>query len=400
MKNKRIAIITANFGGTTLPLAKHFADAGYNVDYYANSSLGKMRELEGTDIVPFETPKGISPFPVESCIALQEYLGKNVNLWSCSFSRPYLNVPIVRNIMRLKRYVECRNICKTINSRNYDFAIIVTQYFTDQFVNHLRFIKCKTFTILHEVVNHLNPDYENLSPLLKYLFSQKKHIVLHSVNSYRDIQNYKECTPELLHHINYGLFETYRILANHHVFSITEKYLLYFGVIRPYKGLSVLYEAIKNHPDCLNGYKIVVAGSGKDEASEKMKTDSHFIVINKFLSNNEVVELAKGASVLLCPYLSVSQSGIPQTMYVFNKPMIASDLDGFKEIVNDGVNGILFKTGNPDALADAISSITKDETKLMKLCGGVRSFETDYPEYNWDHIVKQYLQIADNIYEE
>lgn len=398
MKNDRsIAILTSNFGGTTLPLAKHFADAGYHVDFYANSSVGKMRELEATDVVPFETPEGISSFPIGSCEALKKYLGENVSLWACSFYRPFRKVPVVRNIMRVIRRAECRKVCGVINARNYDFAIIVTQYFDDQFIDHLRFLNCKTITILHEVVNHLNPDYEHLSPLLRYLFSNKKHIVLHSINSYNDIQKYKECTPELLHHINYGLFETYRTLRNNHMFSLSVQYLLYFGVIRPYKGLSVIYDAIKKHPDCLNGYKIVIAGSGKDEASEKMKSDSHFIVINKFLSNNEVVELAEGASALLCPYLSVSQSGIPQTMYVFNKPIIASDLDGFKEIVQDGHNGILFQSGNPDALAEAISSVTKDEIRLRKLCEGVESFETDYPEYNWNHIVKQYINLADII---
>ena len=395
MKEKKIAIITANFGGTTLPLAKHFADAGYHVDFYASSSPGKFKGLEATEIEPFETSNGLCLFPKGCCDSLQEYLGPNVNLLCCTFSRPYLSVPILRNIRKLRLKMERKRICNIINNRNYDFALIVTQYFTDQFIDHIRFLKCKTFTILHEVVNHLNPDYEHSSPLLKYLFKNNKHIILHSDNSFRDIQNYKDCNKSLLHRVNFGLFETFNTLKNNHTFNISGKYLLYFGVIRPYKGLSILYNAVIQHPECLNGYKIVIAGSGSCEVLPLMKSNENFIVINQFLSNSEVVELAEGASALLCPYLSVSQSGIPQTMYVFKKPIIASDLDGFKEIVSDGVNGLLFHVGDCESLARKISIITKVKGQVEALVKGVEVFDKTYPEYNWDNIVKKYIQIAE-----
>ena len=77
----------------------------------------------------------------------------------------------------------------------------------------------------------------------------------------------------------------------------------------------------------------------------------------------------------------------------FGKPIIASDLDGFKEVVNSGKNGSLFEVGNSQELAFCIEQLLCRESILKHYSDEVKSFEKTYPEYSWSYIADSFINL-------
>lgn len=150
--------------------------------------------------------------------------------------------------------------------------------------------------------------------------------------------------------------------------------------------------------EALDGYKIVIAGKGNDPVLEEIKNDDRFVLIPRFIPNRELVTMIKHAYVVVCPYLTMSQSGIPQTAFPFGTPIIASELDGFCEMITKEV-GMLFPTGDSQSLAQCISDLIQHPNKREQMHRNIASFSQRYPKYDWGNICDKYLKIIVNDYE-
>ncbi|HJX30746.1 MAG TPA: glycosyltransferase [Thermodesulfobacteriota bacterium] len=148
--------------------------------------------------------------------------------------------------------------------------------------------------------------------------------------------------------------------------GLREKVFLFFGFIRPYKGLECLLEAFQNlasrHPDV----SLLVVGEhfyqkkgetrGKDRLLSHLPPDDpvrkQIVWIDRYVANEEVGRYFAVADALVAPYLSATQSGPLQVAYACDKPVIASDLPAFRECVCHGESGYLFSTGNARDLTE------------------------------------------------
>ncbi|MDE6284595.1 MAG: glycosyltransferase, partial [Bacilli bacterium] len=257
-------------------------------------------------------------------------------------------------------------------------------------IQYGKYIKTKYIVSLHEVCDHSNPDFDHPNKVLKYLFSNKVPIILFSDKSTEDIKKYKGAVEENLYRVNFGQFDSFKIFQGEKHLDLPSHYVLFIGRFTPYKGLRLFYEATKELAS--KGYHFVVAGSGNDEAIEDLKRIPNFTIINRYLSNRDFVELVERSSFIVCPYTSMSQSGIPQTAFVFNKPIIATDLDGFKEIIQNGRNGLLFSSNNKLELSEYINLLIENNSYLNELIEGVGMFEKLFPKYSWKEITETYIK--------
>ncbi len=136
--------------------------------------------------------------------------------------------------------------------------------------------------------------------------------------------------------------------------------ILFFGLIKPYKGLDVLLasipEAIKAIPDL----KLMVAGEVYGDSSIYDKQiDTLGIRKNvecrfRYISEDELGELFAQAGLCVLPYKSASQSGVIATSYSFGVPVLASDVGGLGEYIEVGITGYLVQPNSPHQLAEAI----------------------------------------------
>ncbi len=135
--------------------------------------------------------------------------------------------------------------------------------------------------------------------------------------------------------------------------------VLFFGLVRPYKGLSVLLDALARTAGKLDA-KLLVVGEfyeSKDKYAaliRRLGIDDKVIVVDRYVPNEEVELYFAASDVVALPYLSATQSAIVQVAYAFERPVIVTAVGGLPEVVEHGVTGYVVPPNDPAALSGAI----------------------------------------------
>jgi D-inositol-3-phosphate glycosyltransferase len=144
-----------------------------------------------------------------------------------------------------------------------------------------------------------------------------------------------------------------------------EKAILFFGRIRPYKGVEYLLDAFRLLPtDVQVKYRLIVAGEPKKgsedylyqirESVQRDFKEGQVILRIQFIPDEEMEVYLKGADVLVLPYKEIFQSGVLFLAYSFGLPVVATDVGSFREEIVEGSTGFLCQPGDPADLAKAI----------------------------------------------
>lgn len=393
---KKVAFITTGFTGSTLPLAKALTDMGYIVDYFILRN--EIHDMEAFQCEYKAKGYGVKVVPNSYWPELNATLvNSSFRLYCISLPRPYKSIPWVSRCLSYIRKKMIELISRRMIEASYAFVNIVGRYDADELRYYIKSLcgHTKVIVSLHEVAPNKDFSSEHIStPLMSLLFNQKIDIVVHSENSYNEIRRYKDCSIEFIHRIPFGLFETYKTVPMDTSLSIPDDFILFFGGIFPYKGLSVLYRSVDSHRDSFANTKIVVAGKGEDPILDMVKSDDSFLCINRRLSSPELVSLIAHSRFVVCPHLVMSQSGIPQTTFVFDKPLIVSDLPAFKEVIFNGENGLTFKTGDAEDLFLKIEELLNNVNLYHSMTNNIKSFTNLHNSFDWSNIANQYLKIA------
>ncbi len=138
--------------------------------------------------------------------------------------------------------------------------------------------------------------------------------------------------------------------------------LLFFGYIKPYKGLDILLEALPLVLTKIPQIKLTIAGEVYGDASiyqeiiQKNNLNKYIDFQNRYISNEEVKDFFHKADVSVLPYKHATQSGIIQLSYAFGIPVIATSVGGIPEVIAEDVTGKLVAVNDPESLAKAIIS--------------------------------------------
>jgi glycosyltransferase involved in cell wall biosynthesis len=145
-----------------------------------------------------------------------------------------------------------------------------------------------------------------------------------------------------------------------------EKAILFFGRIRPYKGIEHLLDAFRllvaKHPD----YRLILAGEPKkgseqyrDEIQQMVENDfksGQIIPKFQFIPDHEMEVYLKAADLLVLPYKEIFQSGVLFLAYSYGLPVVATDVGSFREEIVEGNTGFLCK---PEDVVDLASTLEK-----------------------------------------
>ncbi len=153
---------------------------------------------------------------------------------------------------------------------------------------------------------------------------------------------------------------------------LSSRIALFFGMVRPYKGLDVLLRAMPKVLEKTN-VELLIAGEFY-EPIEKYKRlirelgiDGHVRIDSRYIPNEELGELFRQARVLIMPYWKATQSGIVRMATSSRLPIIASQTGGLAEAVVEGVNGWLVPPGDVDALAGAMVKVFSQDPAVSLL---------------------------------
>lgn len=143
-----------------------------------------------------------------------------------------------------------------------------------------------------------------------------------------------------------------------------ERTILFFGYIRPSKGLEDLLTAFQRIITCDTRYRLIIAGQrirefdqywvGLQPTISRLLDDGLLILKDEFIPDEQMELYFKAADVLALPYTEIFQSGVLFLGYSFGLPAIATDVGSFKEDIVEGRTGFLCRPRDAVDLARAI----------------------------------------------
>lgn len=138
---------------------------------------------------------------------------------------------------------------------------------------------------------------------------------------------------------------------------------LFFGFVRPYKGLDLLLDAMTVVAARRPGAVLLVVGEfwepvGKTRARiRQLKLEDAVRVVDRYVGNEEVGVYFAACDAVVLPYRSATQSGVPQMAAALGRPAVVTDVGGLAENVKRTGLGRVVPPGDPGALARAMLSV-------------------------------------------
>lgn len=142
-------------------------------------------------------------------------------------------------------------------------------------------------------------------------------------------------------------------------YSEDDRVVLFFGLIREYKGLEDLIAAMSALPPDV---KLLIAGECYMDSDSLQRAIAvpelagRVIWDRRFIPDQEVAPFFDAADIVALPYRSATQSGVAQIAVSFGKPLVLTDTGGLSELVDAGSTGFLAASGSPSSIRNAIVS--------------------------------------------
>lgn len=145
--------------------------------------------------------------------------------------------------------------------------------------------------------------------------------------------------------------------------------LLFFGLIRPYKGLETLLTAAEQLADEEVYVSVVGEPWGDAEALQQQIATTRIPNLEaklEYVSDEEAANYFERTDAVVLPYRAATGSAVVALAYAYDKPVIATAVSGLVDAVIDGKTGLLVAPDSPEALATAIKNTSRDQLAAMK----------------------------------
>ena len=175
-----------------------------------------------------------------------------------------------------------------------------------------------------------------------------------------------------------------------------KRYLLFFGLIRDYKGLDLLLEAFERLED--KELRLLVAGefyNNKEQYYAILDRLAERVVLHDhFIPDAEVAAYFSVADALVLPYRTATQSGVTQIAYNFSVPMVVTRVGGLPEIVPDGKVGFVCEP-TVEGVHEAIAKLYKNDA--------LHHFTQQFPEerkrFSWATMCDKLVEVWNKSWE-
>ena len=270
--------------------------------------------------------------------------------------------------------------------------VLIVRYWMSWFAPSLGYITrrmkkhCKVISILDNVIPH-EPHFFD-APLTKYFLKGSTGSVTLCEAVSKDLlklspdKKYTVIQHPLYSHFGQKLQreEAERKLG----LEPGKKNLLFFGLIRAYKGLDILLEAFGKLPD---DYQLIIAGEPYgsfdkyQEIIDSLPNKDRIRMNLKYIKDSEVKDYFSAADLAVLPYRSATQSGISSVSYHFEVPMIVTDTGGLRETIGDRGTGIVAQECTPECILKEIQRFFSD-ADLQHEC--IRNIRLEKERLSWN----------------
>jgi glycosyltransferase involved in cell wall biosynthesis len=163
--------------------------------------------------------------------------------------------------------------------------------------------------------------------------------------------------------------------------------VLFFGLLRPYKGLDVLLEAWRG----IEGAELWVVGMPRmDTSALRAAAPRGVRFLERFVPDAQVAALFRRADLAVLPYREIDQSGVLFTALGAGTPLVLSAVGGFPEVAAAGA-AELVAPGDPAALHATLERLLADPAARDRLAAGARRAAAE--RYGWEAIARRHLEL-------
>ena len=173
-----------------------------------------------------------------------------------------------------------------------------------------------------------------------------------------------------------------------------DKIILFFGLIRHYKGLDILLEALAAKEIKNQGVKLLIAGEFYDDKNfylqliKKLKLQDHVIVHDKFIPNDEVRDYFCASNLVAQTYRNATNSGVTMVGYFYEKPMLVTNVGGLSEIVPNEVCGYVVENNCALISEKVVDFFANDREKEF-----VKNVKIEKKKYEWIEFINSLLTL-------
>lgn len=361
---------------------------------------------------------GISQF--NACM-LQE-LSKKHTVKAFNFKRQYPNILFPGKTQYVSKEdnavpVESTALLDTANPFSYIRTakeisrwkpdLLIMRYWMSWFAPSLGYVarhlpkECKVISILDNVVPHEPRFFDK--PFTKYFLKPQDgfitlcNAVAEDLLKFMPNANYLVTPHPLYSHFGEKIDKA----SAHNIIKSglnpDKKTILFFGLIREYKGLDIL---IKSFSLLDKSYQLIIAGEpyGSFEPYQKLINQSpnreNIFVNTNYIEDNRVNGYFCASDICVLPYRSATQSGISSISYHFNLPLITTNVGGLKETIEKPGTGIVVDQITPEAIANAIKEYfnTPDISTNM-----VNSIKKEKERLSWTNFCEKVESLYNRI---
>lgn len=258
----------------------------------------------------------------------------------------------------------------------------------------------RTLAITDNVIPHERRPGDRL--FTRYFIGAVQAFVVMSRSVGEDIRRFTRSKP--VKYIPHPIYDNYGPLSSREEalqelnLPADQRYLLFFGFIRAYKGLDLLLRAMGKSEVKRLGVKLLVAGEFYEQerhyreiVAEEALQDQ-VVFRNAYIPDEDVRYYFGAVDLVVQPYKTATQSGISQLAFHFQKPMVVTRVGGLPEIVDHGKEGYVV-----DVEAEAIAAAIVDFYNNHRQAEMEKAVKAGQARYSWSNLVEGIRELYEKI---
>ena len=244
---------------------------------------------------------------------------------------------------------------------------------------------------VHNVLPHENGPA--LMPLYAKIYSRMQGLIFHNRYSLEQYEKHFPAGPALKTIIPMGELG---FMVKPDAIAVSppqDPVILFFGNIRPYKGLDLLLRAFQRVTRQIPEARLEIVGQALEPFApyqamiDELGIRSQVNVRLEYIPDDEIPTLFRRVSVVALPYKEIDQSAVLLLALSLGKAVVAAAVGGIPEVIRPDETGILTPPDDPGAMAEALVNLLRDSARIETL--GRAAAEDVRARFSWDAIAVQ-----------
>lgn len=257
----------------------------------------------------------------------------------------------------------------------------------------------------HNILPHNRTKFDFL--IYKLVYQIVNEIIVHSEYIKNKLVSTFNVSSQKVNVIPHGNFDIYLPKKNiskndaRKILNLKENddVILFFGYIKEYKGLDTLIKSFPKAAKKNSKLKLLIAGMPENlnlkeryiKLIESLNCKESVLYEFSFIPSDSIALYFSASDLVVLPYRNIDHSGIIHLSYSFARPILATNVGDFSEIIEERITGFLVEKDDHNILAEAIYAAFLNKNLLVKM--GLKAQDLNTTKYSWDEIGKRTAEL-------